>query len=118
MLVNLVTTAVPVLLAALMALAAFRKLTHRQPVVESYARVGVPEGRLDSLAVILLLGAAGLVLGLRWAPLGIAAAAGALCYFVVAAAFHVRAGDARSLPVPLALAVLAVAALALRLVMR
>ena len=44
----------------------------------------MPEDKLDYLAVILLAGAAGLVLGLVWAPLGVAA--GVVTIELVAAA--------------------------------
>jgi hypothetical protein len=110
-----VAVAVSALLAALLATAAIRKLSHRPVVVESYLRVGVPEKRLNQLAVILLAGAAGVLLGLWWAPLQVAATAGLICYFVVAIGFHLRAGDARNAPTPFAFAVLAAAALLLRL---
>lgn len=109
------TVAVSALLAALLAWAAARKLSHREPVVQSYLRVGVPEDRLDHLAILLLAGAAGLLLGLLWAPIGAAAAVGVICYFIGAVAFHIRAGDAGNLAAPVAFAALAVVALALRL---
>jgi hypothetical protein len=64
---------VSVLLAALLALAAVRKLSHQEQIVQSYVRVGVPEDKLNCLAAILLAGAAGLMLGLLWAPIGVAA---------------------------------------------
>jgi hypothetical protein len=104
---------VSILLAALLVFAAARKLTHRPDVVETYTRVGVPEDRLDLLAWILLAGAAGLIAGLLWAPLGVAAAVGLVVYFLLAIAAHVRAGDARNLPTPVAMELLAVAALVL-----
>ncbi|MEX2193918.1 MAG: DoxX family protein [Thermoleophilaceae bacterium] len=111
----LASAVVSALLAAVLAFAALRKLSHREEVVETYARVGVPEDRLDSLAVILLAGAAGLVLGLFWAPIGVAAAGGVGIYFVAAIGFHIRADDTANLPTPLVIAVLAAAALVLRL---
>jgi hypothetical protein len=42
---------------------------------------------------LLLAAALGLVIGLFWAPIGIAAAAGLLAYFVIAAGFHVKVRD-------------------------
>jgi hypothetical protein len=108
------TAIVSVLLAALLALAAIRKLTHQERIVQSYLRVGVPEDKLNYLAIILLAGAAGLILGLLWAPIGVAAAIGVICYFIGAVAFHIRAHDAKNLPTPVALAVIAAVALALR----
>ena len=102
-------------LAAAMAFAAVRKLSHRPEVVQTYIRVGVPEDRLDYLAMILLAGAAGLILGLFWAPIGIAAAVGVVCYFLVAIAAHVRAHDTAHAPTPVVLELMAGAALILRL---
>jgi hypothetical protein len=107
--------AVSILLAALLAFSAIRKLSHRPEVVQAYLRAGVPEDKLDYLAVTLLAGAAGLLAGLLWAPLGVAAALALVVYFLVAMAFHIRAGDAEHLPTPLVMALLAAAALALRL---
>ena len=103
------------LLAAAMSFAAIRKLTGGPQVVETYTRLGVPARRLPLLALILLAGAGGLLLGLLWAPLGIAAAAATAVYFALAIAAHVRAGDERNAGVPVALAALAVAALVLHL---
>ena len=108
------TAVVTVLLAAILAFAAVRKLTHREDVVATYAKVGVPEERLNLLAFVLLLGAAGLLLGLAWAPIGIAAAAGVVVYFVLAIVAHVRHDDAANLPTPVAIEVMAVAALVLQ----
>lgn len=111
-----VTTAiVSGLLAALLALSAVRKLSHREAVVRSYLRVGVPEDKLNYLAFILIVGAAGLVAGLWWTPIGVAAAVGLVCYFLGAVTFHIRAGDPRNLPLPLGFEALAIAALVLHL---
>jgi hypothetical protein len=109
------TVSTSVLLAALMAIAAVRKLGHREDVVATYTRVGVPEDRLDYLAVILLAGAAGLLVGLAWAPIGVVAAAGTVAYFLLAVAAHVRHDDRGNLPTPVAMELIALAALALRL---
>jgi len=112
------TVAVSVLLAAALAYSAVRKLGHRPEVVRTYVRVGVPEDKLNHLAVVLLAGAAGLLAGLLWAPLGIAAAIGVTCYFILAIGFHIRARDLSNLPTPLILAVLAAVTLVLRLATR
>ena len=109
------TVIVSALLAALLAFAAIRKLSHGPDVVQTYVRVGVPEDMLNYLAIILLAGAAGLILGLFWAPIGVAAASGVFCYFIVAVAFHMRANDGKNLPTPLVIALIAAAALILRL---
>lgn len=109
------TVIVSVLLAGLLSWTAARKLGHRPPVVESYRRVGVPERRLNALAAILLAGAAGLLVGLWWAPVGVAAAAGTVGYFLVAVGFHLRTRELRTLPNPVAFLVLAAVATGLRL---
>jgi hypothetical protein len=110
-----VSAVVSTLLAAALAYAAVRKLSHRPEVVRSYSRVGVPEDRLDHLAVILLAGAAGLLVGLAWAPIGIAAAIGVIVYFLLAVAAHVRADDLQNVATPVVIELVAVAALVLQL---
>jgi hypothetical protein len=109
------TIVVSVLLAVLLALSAAMKLSHREGVVAMYAGVGVPEDKLNYLAIILLAGAAGLLLGLWWAPIGIAAAIGLICYFVGAVVFHVRANDTKNIATPTALGLAAAVVLALQL---
>lgn len=109
------TVIVTAVLAALLVLSAYIKLTRREPFVQGYLRVGVPEHRLPALAYLLLLGSAGLVAGLWWAPVGLAASIGLICYFTAAIAAHLRAGDARSLPTPVTYLALAVITLIMRL---
>jgi hypothetical protein len=106
---------VSVALAGLVTFAAVRKLSHRPDVVRGYADVGVPENRLDLLAAILLAGAAGLLVGLLVRPIGIAASAGLVAYFALAIGAHLRTRQVTTLPPPVVLEVLAVAALALNL---
>jgi DoxX-like family len=108
-------TIVSLLLAALLVYTAVRKLGHSEPVVRSYVRVGVPEDKLNYLAFLLLAGAGGLVAGLWWAPAGIAAAAGLVCYFILAVAAHLRADDAKNLPAPVVMLALSITALILRI---
>jgi hypothetical protein len=110
-----VSVAVSSLLAALICYSALLKLTHRPTVVESYRRAGVAEHWLNGLAVLLLAGTAGLVIGIWWAPAGIVASGGLIAYFAIAVAFHVRASDTAHMVTPVVLMVLAVAALALHL---
>jgi hypothetical protein len=101
------------LLAALLTIAAALKFTQPDWIVATYARLGVPVHRLKYLALILLAGVAGLLIGLRWKPLGVAASAALVAYFTLAIAAHLRAGDARSLFRPVAYAVLSVVTLVL-----
>ncbi len=109
------TVAVSALLAVLVAAAAISKLSHQPRVVESYRRAGIPETWLNPLAAILLAGAAGLVLGLWWPPIGAAAAAGLTGYFAGAVIAHVRAGDTGRLLTPIGFGALAAATLVLQL---
>ena len=82
-------------------------------VITNMTAVGWPAERLWVLAVLKILGAIGLVVGLWVAPLGIAAAVGVALYFVGAVVFHLRAKEYALAPAAVLL-VLAVAALVLR----
>jgi hypothetical protein len=104
---------VSVLLAALLVVTAARKLGHRPAVVATYQRVGVPEQRLNQLAVLLLTGAVGLVVGLWWEPAGVAAAAALVAYFLLAIGAHVRAHDTANVFLPALYLALSAAALIL-----
>ena len=110
----LATAIISLLLATLLTFSAVQKFSHRPDIVAGYARVGVPEERLNALALVLLSSAAGLVSGLFWSPIGIAASTLLACYFLVAIAAHVRADDRAGLPIPIAIELLAVGALALQ----
>ena len=103
------------LLAAVLGYAAVRKLSHRPEIVATYTRVGVPEAKLDYLAAILILGAAGLIAGLAWPPLGIAATTALIGYFSLAIGAHVRARDLANLPTPLLIILLTGATLVLHI---
>jgi uncharacterized membrane protein YphA (DoxX/SURF4 family) len=70
-----VTVIVSILLAAILFGSAMAKLTKNPKVIEGIVgTVGFPEDRLWMLAGLELAGAAGLIIGLFWAPLGVAAA--------------------------------------------
>jgi hypothetical protein len=112
---SIATAIVSSLLASAMAYSAVRKLGHKERYISGYIRVGVPEEKLNYLALILIAGAAGLIIGLFWAPIGVAAAVGVILYFSTAIAFHIRADDAKNLPTPLTLLILGAAAFALQL---
>lgn len=111
-----ITVAASTLLAALLAFTAGRKLSHRESVVRSYLRVGVREEMLNLLAAILLAAAAGLLVGLAWPPIGLAAAIGLVCYFAVAIASHFRADDQAHVAMPIAYWLLALGVAVLHLI--
>ena len=108
------TVILSTLVAAAITFSAIRKLLHQPAYVQTYVRLGVPEDKLLYLAVVLLIGAAGLMVGLLWGPIGVAAAFGVTCYFILAIAAHIRANDARNVPNALIIELAAIAALILR----
>ena len=79
---------VALVLSALLLYAAARKLSHRSDVVAAYERVGVREARLILLAGLLIAGAAGLLIGVVAAPVGMAAARCLVVYFLAAVVAH------------------------------
>jgi hypothetical protein len=104
-----------VLLAVMVAASAAKKLQKDPQVLEVIGgTVGVPERYFPLLAALELAGAAGILLGLWLAPLGIAAAAGLVLYFLGAMIGHLRVGDTKGLVMPLVPLVLSVVVLVLR----
>lgn len=95
------------LLALLLVLSATMKLSGRPDVVDSYRKVGVKPAQLPVLAVLLLLGAAGLVAGFVWPVLGLAAALCLVAYFALAIVAHATHHDLRRAPVPAGYLILA-----------
>ena len=104
---------VAVLLAGLLLASAASKLARPKSVVEFYTGVGVPLGMLPFLAGCEIAGAAGLVAGLWYPPLGIAAAIGLMLYFLGAIGAHLRKSDFKGVPSPGLMLVAAGAALVL-----
>lgn len=101
------------LLAAALIMSARAKLVKDERIVTGMAKVGVPHEKLWLLAIAELAGGVGLIVGLFWWPIGIAAAIGVILYFIGAVAFHVRAHDKR-LEAAAILLLVGVAALILR----
>src|SRR5688572_20590614 len=91
---------VNVILAGLLLATAAMKLSHRPDVVARYARVGVPEHRLNPLAGLLILGALGLLSGYVWRPIAVMASMALVVYFFVAITAHVRAKDTANITTP------------------
>ena len=111
-----ITGLLSVLLAVAMAASAARKASPGKDSLVLRDRLGVPPGLWSALGVPEALAAAGLLLGLRWAPLGVAAAIGVALLMAGAVLLHLRARllGAALLP-PSAVLALAVATAALRL---
>ena len=109
-----------IVLATLLGLAAggsaLQKLRRDPMVMASMRAVGVPESRVPLLAVLEILGAIGLIVGI-WIPwVGTAAAAGLALYFLGAVIAHIRVRSSLKESMPAgAILVIAVATLALQL---
>jgi hypothetical protein len=111
-----ITVIVSVALAAMATLSALMKLQRNEQVISAvHGTVGVPLRHLPVLAGLELAGAAGLIVGLWVAPLGIAAAVGLTAYFAGAVIAHLRVGDTKGIGSPMFPLILSIAALALRL---
>ncbi|MDT7704861.1 MAG: hypothetical protein QOG20_468 [Pseudonocardiales bacterium] len=108
-------TIIAVLLAAALLASASTKLTRRESVVKTFTELGVPAGMYPFLAACEIAGAAGLLVGLWYGPLGIAAAAGLAAYFVGAIGAHLRKGDIKGTLSPLVILITALAAMVLRI---
>ncbi|EST38795.1 hypothetical protein N566_05455 [Streptomycetaceae bacterium MP113-05] len=65
------------------------------------------------LALLTFAGAAGLLIGIFYRPLGIAAALGVVLFFIGAVTAHLRAKDVKGLPMPLVLVLVSTAPLVL-----
>jgi hypothetical protein len=76
--------------------------------------VGVPLRYLPLLAACEFAGALGLVLGIWWPPLGVAAGIGLVLYFVGAVVSRLRVGDFKGIGPATFMLVVAAGALALR----
>ena len=103
--------------AVVLLASAAMKLRRHPVVIESvHETCGVPLAYLPALAALEVAAAVGIVVGLWWAPLGIAAAIGAIAYFVGAILAHLRVGDVKGIGAPTLPLLLALATLVLRIV--
>jgi hypothetical protein len=89
------------------------KIRGLETATAGLVEAGVPRSWFVPLALLNIAGAGGLLIGIGWRPLGIAAATGLVLYFLGALSFHVRARDFKGMPVPGTFFGLSVAALAL-----
>ena len=106
---------ITIVVAAMMALSGVMKLRHDPKVVHVVHEViGVPLKYFPLMAACLFAGALGLVLGIWWPLVGIAAGVGLVVYFVGAAVAHLRVGDVKGMGSASVMLILSVAALVLR----
>ena len=89
---------VAIVLAAMVLFSGVGKLRNDPHIVKViHETVGVPMKYFPLLAACEIAGAVGLVLGIWWPILGIAAATGLVIYFVGAVVSHVQVNDLRGL---------------------
>jgi len=107
---------ITILFAAMVAFSGVGKIRRDPRIVRVIHEViGVPLRYFPLLAACEFAGALGLVLGIWWSPLGLAAGIGLVLYFVGAVASHVRAGDVKGIGPALFMLALALGALVMRI---
>lgn len=107
------TVIVSLIFAAALTASAVGKFTQQESPMAVMDTVGFPRDKVWLLGVAEVAGAVGLIIGLWWWPLGVAAAIGTLLYFVGAIIAHVRVGDKQIAPA-VALAVFSIVIIVLR----
>jgi hypothetical protein len=110
--VYLVMTVLVALMVAFSGIGKVRRDPRQVKVI--HETVGVPLKYLPLLAVCEFAGALGLVAGIWWPALGVAAAIGLVIYFVGAIVSHLRVGDIKGIGSAVFMLVLAAGALAVR----
>ncbi|WP_151774770.1 DoxX family protein [Streptomyces abyssomicinicus] len=89
-----------VLLSLVLFVSARGDITRDPKVTEQLKAVGVPDGWFVPLGLVKIAGALGLLVGIAYRPLGVAAAIGLVLYFVGAVITHLRAGDKKGVGAP------------------
>jgi uncharacterized membrane protein YphA (DoxX/SURF4 family) len=108
-------TIIAIVMAFLLVFSGVAKLRRNPNIVHGLHEViGVPLRWLPWLAACEFAGAAGLLIGIVWWPLGIAAAIGVIVYFIGASVSHVRVKDFKGLPTPAVILLIAIGILVLR----
>lgn len=82
-----------VVFAGLLAASAAGKLMKAEFQMDALRKVGFPENRAALLAVAEIAGAAGLLAGMFYQPIALAAATGLILYFAGALIAHIRVRD-------------------------
>ncbi|MEU0991502.1 DoxX family protein [Streptomyces sp. NPDC005953] len=85
------------------------KLVREKRVTETITGLGVPLSWFLPLALLEIAAAVGLLIGIAYRPLGIAAGIGAFLYFVGAVITHLRAKDTKGSVAPGVLVLVSVA---------
>jgi len=107
---------ITILLAAIVTFSGIGKIRHDPRIVQViHELIGVPLKYFPLLAGCEFAGALGVVLGIWWPLLGVAAGIGLVIYFVGASVSHLRVGDVKGIGPAAFILVLAAAALVLRI---
>jgi hypothetical protein len=104
---------VSTLFAIILVLSAGGKLARQESQMATLRKVGFPDDKVWLLAAAEIAGGIGLVVGLFWWLLGVAAAAGVILYFLGAILSHLRMHD-RNVTAAAAMLVFVAAALVIR----
>jgi len=116
---NIAYLVVTILFAAMVAFSGVGKIRRDPKIVHViHEVVGVPMKYFGLLAACEIAAGLGLVLGIWWSPIGVAAAIGLIVYFVGATVSHLRVGDVKGVGPAAFMLALAVAALAMRILTR
>ncbi|MBD0421649.1 DoxX family protein [Streptomyces sp. TRM S81-3] len=102
-----------VLLSLMLVVSGRGKLVKDPKVMAVLEAVGVASGLVPVLAVLEFAGALGLLVGIGYRPLGVAAAVGVVLYFLGAVIAHLRVKDVKGVPGSGVLLVVSAAELAL-----
>lgn len=100
------TVVVTILLALLFTFSSSIKLLGVPQSLAIRDHLGVTAVRWRLIGILELAGVAGVLVGLVWAPIGVAAAIGLALLSVGAVAFHVRASDGWTKTAPAVIAIL------------
>ncbi len=114
--VNTAYLVITLVFAAMVAFSGLGKIRRDPRIVHViHEVVGAPLKYFSLLAACELAGALGLVLGIWWPSLGVAASIGLVLYFVGATVSHLRVGDVKGMVPAVFMLAVAAGALALRI---
>ncbi|MFE9442547.1 DoxX family protein [Streptomyces sp. NPDC006602] len=102
-----------VVLSLVLLFSARPDITGDPKITEGLKALGVPDSWFLPLGLVKIAGALGLLAGIAYRPLGIAAAIGVVLYFLGAVITHLRAGDKKGVGTPAAIMLVSVAPLVL-----
>ncbi|MBF6341666.1 DoxX family protein [Nocardia abscessus] len=105
---------ITMVMSVVLVVSAGAKFTRPPRMVQQMSTLELSFTLLPFLGVAQIAGAGGLIIGVWWGPLGIAAAICLTLYFIGAVAAHVRVGDIKGAPPAAALAIVAAVLIGLR----